>query len=218
MSNNLTDRFKTPISIVSGGLVGDNLLSQLKADMILQNVFKAMFGNAGERIFIDKIPSYNETIFPLIEFYWGNEVFQDGVTILSGNIQGRILLPTKIDTATDTNVQRKIANCIQRFLGSKKHNLFSNVKGLTEFGYNSEWKYDRLVPISAGLVVPAIEFNIPYKFDLTWLRRNNEDVDYMDNLDAELVGWVEEYRIIIKDDNDNVIKSEEILSETGQTN
>lgn len=211
-------RVKVPIALVTGGLVGSNLLSQLKADMINQNVFKAMFGNTGERIFVAEVPSYNETIFPLIEFYWGNEIYQDGDCYLTGNIKGRIILPSKLGTKTDINFQRAVANCIQRFLGSKKHNLFAQVKGLTEFGWNSEWLFDRLLPISAGLVVPAIDFTLPFKFDMTWLRRNQEDVDFDGDLDAALVGWLESIFIQVSDENGDVLIVEGLISETDQEN
>src|ERR1700747_2116567 len=205
MGSNQLERVDNPVSEITGGIYGDNLLSQLKCDMLKQSVFQTMFGDKGQRFFIDSVPSYNETIFPLIELYWSKERFNNGNTIVSGSITGRIILPTTMDSKENVNLQRSVASAIQRFLGSNKHELFKYVLGLTEFGVDSEWTYERLFAFG-GSNAPAIDFVLPYKFDLTWLQQQRPDVDLNDDLDADLIGWMEKYIITVTDDNSNVLK------------
>jgi len=214
---NFSDRVLAPLALITGGLVGADMLSRLKADMIGQRVFQAMFGSQGERIFVDEVPSYNETIFPLIEFYWNNESVQSQDTFLTGTIKGRIILPSKLESKSDINIQRGIAAAFARFIGSAKCNVIPNVAGLIEFGVNIEFRYDRLF-LMQGLTAPAIDFTIPFKFDLHWLAQTHPEVDLSDDLDAALVGWVESYSIKVLDDNQDVIIPEGVLYVTGQTN
>jgi len=214
---NLNDRVVVPVGQIVGGLVGSNLLAQLKSDMVLQNVFKTMFGTSGERIFIAETPSYNETIFPMIEFYMSRETFQSFDTLITGSIMGRIILPVQMLTKTDTNFQRALAAAFMRFLNSKKHSLFANVAGLIEFGANAEWVYDRMF-VYTGVTAPAIDFTLPFKFDMQRYRLAKPEIDLDGDLDAALFGWVESYSLGVSSDDGEVLIPEGVISVTGQTN
>ena len=210
---NQQNRVADPISSISGGVVGAELLPALKAAMISQNVFKAMFGDDGKRIFFDKVPSYNETITPGIELYWKDETFQNWDTYLMGTLSGTIFLPTKLQG--DVNAQRSIAAAFSRFIGSDKHNLFEVVPGLIEFGLNMNFRYDRILVLDGGTLA-GIDVTIPFKFDMKRLTQMKPDIDYHDDLDADLVGWIETIGLIVKDDNQHVFINGGVILETGK--
>jgi hypothetical protein len=217
LGGNQKKRVIEPIGRITGGLPGENLLTQLKADMALQPVFAAMFGEGGKHIFIDAPPSYNETIFPCVEFWFNNDSFQSDDTKLSGSINGRIVLPSSLDSTGDSNFQRKLALALHRFLGSSKHELFKKVHGLEEFAVNSQWRYERVFEFG-GSAAPCIEFNLPYRIDMHLWARQNPGVDLEGDLDEALIGWMESYRISVVDDNTKEVVHEVEVYDTGQTN
>lgn len=210
---NQTDRVSFPLSIVTGGVVGSDLLDQLKSAMLTQNVFKAMFGENGQRLYFDKVPSYSEAITPGFELYWKDESIQNWDTYLTGNLSGSIFLPTRMQG--DVNAQRRIATTFTRFIGSDKCDLFDRVAGLTEFGLNTSFRYDKMVVLDGGNLA-VIDVTIPFKFDLKLLSQKRPEINYHDDLDAQMIGWLEKVSLIVKDDNTN--KIEGVLFETGKTN
>lgn len=210
---NFNDRVVDGLSKINGPLYGEGLLEALKASMIKENVFQALFGLLGERIFIDEIPSYNDSIIPLIEFWWKAETYQSRNSFFTGSLDGRILLPAQIDRKKALpNYSRRIGNAFQRFLGGDNHNLFDVVPGLIEFGFGMNFRYDQIFQIT-GLTLPAIAMTIPAKFDLRLLQLQRPEVDWVSELDADEIGFVETYRITIADENSHVLIPEGVLSD-----
>src|SRR5204863_227380 len=123
------DFLTTPLALIQGRLIGDELLAQVKARMITDAVWKAIFGVAGERIFVAELPSLNDTIVPFIEFSWAGEVFQNVDLYRTGSLDARIILPAQLKG--DFNRFRKIAAAWTRWVGGKQHRLFDYVAGLT---------------------------------------------------------------------------------------
>jgi hypothetical protein len=205
---NLADRIQTPISTITGGLVGDNLLCQLVEDMTAQPVFQAMFGANGERIFVTQRASQNETITPFLEMTFQTESVQSANTYLSGSIGGLLALPTKFNG--DVNFQRSVAAAIVRFLNSDQHHLFQKVYGLIEFGVNATFSYDRMVDYG-GTVLPSIEIKFPFKFDLYLLKQQRPSIDFTANLDAAIIGMLESVSVGVVDDNNNVLIATGVL-------
>lgn len=159
--------------------------------------------------------SYNDTIFPLVEFWWDSETYDNDDVYFSGMIKGRFLLPIKFDG--NFNLQRRIAAAFMRFLGAGQHNLFKRVLGLIEIGAGISFQYDQIF-VADGIQCPAITFRMPFKYDLRVFTRAHADVDYKDRLDADLIGMIESYGIEVKDEEGDVLIAEGTLSVTGQTN
>jgi hypothetical protein len=212
---NETTRLDIPLATVTPPLIGDTLLAQFKEALIQEPVFKTIFGNTGERIFVDKVPSYNDSIFPLLELYWKRERYENRDLVQSGEITGRILLPAKLQG--DYNKQRLIAVAFQRFLGASQHNMFARVPGLTHFGSGMEFTYDQLLQFSGG-VIPYIPFTIPFEFDLHLVRQLYPEVDFTAQLDAAVFGWVETYSLNVKSEEQVNLIGTGLLVDTGQEN
>jgi hypothetical protein len=200
LAGNLTERLLAGISQIAGGLVGDNLLAQLKADMILQPVFQTLFGESGERIYINQTPAWNEDITPGVEFWWRRESFQSGDTYLTGAIGGHFVLPGRIDTKSDPNIPRALAATFQRFLASNQHQLFAKVFGLIEFGVNADYDYSTMIQAD-GFTAPRVALNLPFKFDLLLLRQQRPEIDYDAALDADLEVLLNSITVNVTDDN-----------------
>ncbi|MGZ3686698.1 MAG: hypothetical protein ACXWPM_00025 [Bdellovibrionota bacterium] len=210
---NFEKKVEEPLEQVSGILIGENLLPAVKAEMLLQPVFQKLFGCKGERIFIDKLPSWNDTIVPGVEFRWKGERWQSQDTRVYGTIVGMIVLPADLEARTDRF--RAIVSTFMRWIDSK-HGLFTAVSGLIEFGTNADFKYDNAIRAN-GVLFPVIDFTLPVVFDLTIFKAENPEIDLDGALDAELFGWVETYDIRMRDDKGNVLIDTQILSKTGQT-
>jgi hypothetical protein len=211
----LRTNFDKPLSTVSGQIFGSNLLDVLKAAMIQQKVFQAIFGTKGERIFVKDVPSYNDTVVPAMELYWVGDTYDNWDTYLTGSITGRIVLPVQL--RGDFNRLRQIAAVFARFLGSKTFDPYSSVYGLIEFGNGIQFKYDQMLKVDA-LFFPVIPFTMPVKFDLQLYSQQNPEVDVLGNLDAALIGWVETYQMQVNSDDGVVLNPLGTLEVTGQTN
>lgn len=213
---NFEDRVEQSVEKVTGPLYGDNLLSELKKAMIKEQVFQSLFGVNGERIFVEEIPSYNDTVIPLIEFWWKSETYASRNTYLPGAVIGRIVLPLQIDRKNARpNFSRKVANMFQRFLGGDNHNLFDVVPGLIEFGYQMIFSYDHLLQLD-GKNYPTITITVPTKFDLRLLQLQLPEIDWAGPLDTEEIGLIETYKITIADENSVVRIPEGVLVETDE--
>jgi hypothetical protein len=210
---NYDEDVKRPLSKISGPLIGENLLPSVKAAMLKQTVFQKLFGGSGDRIFIDELPSYNDTIIPLIELHWKGERWQSQNSRIYGTLTGMIVLPADLHGRTDQF--RAIASAVARWIESN-HGLFQAVSGLIEFGTNADFKYDGAIR-AGGDIFPIIDLTIPVVFDLAIFRSENPEIDLDAALDADLFGWVEAYKIRIKDENGNVLMDSQTLSKTGQT-
>jgi hypothetical protein len=206
-------RVDKPISLVTGPLVGSELLESFKQELITENVFQIMFGIKGERIFHEEIPNLNETILPAMLLSWKSETFNSNNTYFQGFINGWIVLPVKLEG--NYNSLRRVASMVQRFMGGAMK-IFARVPGLTEFGYGTEFNYDGLARFD-GLAAPVIQMNIPFKFDLQLLRLDVAGFDPSAPLDASDEGFVTANIIdFINAENSTLL--DEVISETGQTN
>lgn len=220
---NYKDRVEKPIDRVTGLLIGDDLLDRVKLAMLNQGVFRKLFGEKGERIFVEALPNFNDTIIPTIEMHWKGERWESHDTRLRGTIVGMIVLPA--DMAARTDRFRAIAACFARWIESD-HGLFTpsyateqtdtSVSGLIEFGTNIEFKYDSAIR-AGGTDYPVIDFTLPVVFDLTIFKAENPDVDLNAALDAGLVGWIETYGLKITDEKGDVLIDTNVLCKTGQT-
>jgi hypothetical protein len=202
-----------PLKKMTGVLVGDDLLPALKACIVADGVMAGLFGAKGERIFTEKLPSYNDTIIPLVEFYWGAERYGNTRTKLTGTVKGRIVLP--VNLKGDTNKMRRIGATFERWLGTN-HALFTKVAGLTYFGHDMDAQYDRLIAVSQGLVLPCIELVLPYVFDIQLFQRVHPEVDLMAPLDAPAIGLIDTYTIKVTTEDETVTVT--TISKTGQKN
>jgi hypothetical protein len=211
---NFKDRVDKPLAKVQGPLPGEDLIPAVKAAMLAQPVFQALFGKDGSRIFTEKLPNYNDTIVPLIEFRWKGERWQSQHTRIYGTLIGDIVLPADLMGQTDRF--RALAAAFGRWVESD-HGLFSASSGLIEFGTNLEFKYDSAIK-AGGDMFPVIDLTIPVVFDLTIFQAKHPEVDLEAPLDADLFGWIETYAIRIKDEKGNVKIDTQVLSNTGQNN
>jgi hypothetical protein len=214
---NYDDGVAKPLSKIQGRLIGEDLLPAVKAAMLEQTVFQKLFGSVekpGERIFVDELPSYNDTIVPLIELHWKNERWQSHDTLITGTLIGMIVLPADLMGRTDRF--RAIGAAFARWIESS-HGLFAASSGLREFGTNLQIGYDNAIK-AGGDTYPVIDLVIPVVFDLNIFRAENPDADLDGVLDADLLGWIETYKIRMKDEDGTVRIDTKILSKTGQTN
>lgn len=215
MAGNHRTRLEAALAQVEGTLVGSNLLSKLKEKMLTQTVLKTLFGNAGERIFINQSPNYNESIVPALELTWESEIGRSADVYHPGTIKGMIVLPAKFKA--DVNQQRLIGAVFQRFLESKACNLFGDVAGLTKFGYETSYRYDRLLH-NSGWDGPVIEMSIPVLFDMRLFQRSLENWDILADLDAGELGLMETYLIALFSEEGDELIAQGVLSETGEEN
>lgn len=209
---NYDEKVVKPLSKVTGPLIGQVLLPAVKRAMLEQKVFRLLFGKNGEQIFDKNLPNYNDTIVPLIEFQWKGERWQSQNTRINGIIGGMIVLPA--DLLGHTDRFRAIAATFARWIESN-NGLFEVVPGLIEFGSNIDFKYDGAIQ-AGGSMFPMIAFTLPVVFDLALFQAQNQDVDLDGDLDAELIGWIETYKIRIKDEKSNVLIDTQTLSITEQ--
>jgi hypothetical protein len=202
-----------PLSKISGRLIGDDLLPAIKAAMIMQPVFQALFGKAGERIYVEQLPSLNDTIIPMLELKWKGERWQSQHTRIYATVDGMIVLPVDLQGRTDRF--RSIAAAFMRWIESD-HGLFAACSGLIEVGTNADFRYDKAIQCD-GRTYPIVEFTLPVVFDLTIFRAENPDIDLEGALDSELFGWVEAYDLRLRDENGGVLIDTQLLSTTGLT-
>lgn len=210
---NTEQRVVAALNIVQGPLIADNLLTELKVGLLKEQVFKTLYGNLGERIFVAQVPNYNQTITPFLEFYWGRDTYTNFDIYFGGTINGRIGLPAKL--RGDTNQQRRVATALQRFFGAKSCSdmLHPQVPGLIEFGIGTNFEYDRLLDID-GLKIPVISFIIPYKIDLHLYEQANEGVDFRDVLDSQALPNLGTYTLNLVNELQNVLLTGEVPFET----
>lgn len=185
--SNQNDRVDFPIDLVQGPIPGSTLLETFKTAIIQERVFKLMFGDQGERIFIKDLPSLNETILPCIMAYWRQDQYKSNTTYLEGSIKLEIILPVRL--RGDFNSLRRVATIFQRWLGSGNHDLYSSNKGLIGFGFDSSWNYESLAKLDA-VAAPAIVANLPFRFDLALLRNDYDPTMPLDESDLEFIEGV----------------------------
>lgn len=216
--SNFQTKVHPAIQAVGGRLIGDNLLQAFKAEMIKEDVFKTLFGPTGDRIFIDKIPNWNETIIPAIILGWKSETYTSRDTYYEGMVTGMVALPMQL--AGDYNNLRRVGNMVQRWMGGAM-DLFSGenlVPGLIRFGYGAEFNYEGLAKFD-GFSAPAIQINIPFKFDLQLLAQTLDGVDFSGPLDATDLGFIEKIILEVHDgETQKVLLTEGDLVVTGQIN
>lgn len=214
-SGNNETRVTSSINMVTGPLVGENLLAMFKQEILKEPVFQVMFGNSGERVFVNEAPNINETILPALLLSWKRESFMSNVTYLDGTIDALVALPNQIEG--DYNSKRRVANMLQRWMGGQM-SLFDKVPGLTHFGHGTEFNYEGLAKFD-GFSAPVITLSIPFRFDLSLLMQIVDGFDPMAPLDDSDVGFVERYILRVFDnDTGNTLIEEGVVVETGQEN
>lgn len=164
MNGNNKNRVREPLADVRGTLVGSNLLSVFKSEMLKESVLRKMFGSNGEHVFLDEIPNVNETITPFVLLSWKTETFTSINAYFEGSVDCSVILPTQIKG--DYNALRSVGALFQRFMGTTL-DMFGpdKVLGLIEFGVGSVFDYQGLATFS-GAQCPVIRINVPFKFDL----------------------------------------------------
>lgn len=220
MSSNQNVKIDDVISTVQGPLIGSNLLSSFKSQLLAQPVFSTMFGAGSftvDRVFIDQMPNINDTILPALILQWATDTFNSMDTYFEGSIRGLIALPAHVQG--DYNSQRRVANMFQRFMGGPMQMFDPAVNpGLIKFGYGTQFQYDGLANFS-GIQVPVIQMTIPFMFDLLQMQLQSPGFDFSANLDQNELPWIEEYFLkVIDGENQNVLIPEVKFDVTGQTN
>lgn len=202
MGNQQT-RLVDGLSEVIGVLAGSEMLAKLKTAIIAQDVFKTMFGDEGERVFIEKVPAYNETILPLWEFQPITELVMGGGLRQRGTVNSRILFPNNM--SADFHIYRLTAMVVSRFFTSQGRitDFLKEVPGLIDFGENINYSYQQVLN-TGQMTVPALVMQIPYTIDLNRMRFVDECTDLNDDLDAELLAEMEAYFLTITDDKEVV--------------
>lgn len=186
-----------------GGTPGDNLLVEFKKCMMKEVVFRTLFGQNGERIFIDKTFSLNTQIIPLIELRWKRDSQQSQETYLNGTIEGRMIFPGSL-IGGDFNKKRMIALMFLRLLNSDYFDLWDRVDGLIMFGENASVDYS--VAFTVGTKsLPGILINIPYQIDVHLWRLAHPEIDPYEELGGEEFR-IDSYELDIDIDNDGVIE------------
>ena len=216
--SNFETRVKAPLQSVAGRLIGENLLQSFKNEMLKESVFQTMFGTCGDRIYIDKIPNWNETILPAMILGWKSETYNSFDAYYTGIVTAIIALPVQL--SGDYNSLRRVGNMVQRWIGGAME-LFDGdnlVPGLTMFGYGSEFNYEGTAKFD-GFSAPAISITFPFKFDLQILNQYMDGIDFRAALDEADLGFIEKILLEVREvENQKVIFQEGVLVETGQTN
>jgi len=211
---NYEERVARPLSKITGPLIGQEFLTELKKAMLQDRILRALFGEKGERIFVEQLPSYNDTIIPLIELHWKGERWQSQNTRVSGVVSAMIVMPADLIGKTDRF--RGIAAAFARWMESA-NGLFENVSGLIEWGVDAEFKYDNAIQAGA-LIFPTIDISIPVLFDVHQFHLDHPEVDYTAALDADLLGWITSYGIQLSNDEGTVLLNPTPPILTGQKN
>lgn len=177
---NLETRAKAGVDQITGGLMGAELLQILKAAILNQKVFQTIFR---ENVFVDEMPSYNDTILPAWEFRFNKELIEGTDLLHTGTINSRVLFPNNL--AGKLSFHRKIALAIGRFFKADRSDIFSQVSGLTEIGQKLDISYD-LMFVQGGIQIPSIVLTFPFVFDVRRYRIENPEIPLDDKLDADL--------------------------------
>lgn len=221
MSNHSETRVDAAIELVEGPLFCRNLMSTFKAQLITQKVFRVMFGDSGERIFINKLPNINQDLTPVLIMKFNSDTFNSTDVYFEGSIDCALGLPTRVDG--DMNAQHQVGDMIQRFLGGPMK-MFDPTKnpGLIKFGYGAQFRYGGMFNLS-GIQLPAIEFTLPFQFDLAQTLIQEPGVDFYADLDVANLPWLEQVTVTIMptDSNLEVVTpsiNQEVISVTDQTN
>jgi hypothetical protein len=213
-AGNFEARVSRAFNHATGPLIGEKLLAEFKNEIIKEKIFQIMFDEDGSRIFIDKMPNWNETILPAIAMSWKSETFNSFDTYFEGSIDAMIALPVKLEG--DYNSIRRVGSLFQRFMGGSM-NLFDKIPGLTMFGYGSDYNYEGLAKFD-GFQVPCIQIRIPFKFDLQRLQLDVPEFDPFAPIDESDVGWIEEHVVAIINEQGNEFNSTETKITTGEVN
>lgn len=219
MTSNHQKRTQIGINQNGGHIIAGNLMDAFKQFMLEDNVMCALFGDDGKRIFINDVPSYNETIVPLFEMYWNTENFVSNTAYYTGTVLARIVLPTNVQGKLQD--MRRVGAIFQRFLGSRLlgEKIFPAVLGLTAFGDGADFNYSKVLTFT-GFSLPFIEITLPFTVDMMLLTSLDENYDNGGALDSDDLGFIETITIKIEaeDDNNNIVQEIEVEIETGQTN
>lgn len=208
---NTSERLISGFDLVSGVLAGNLMLETLKTSLLTQTPFQKMFGANGERIFINEVPAYNETILPLWEFQWDTETVQGSDLRQIGFVNSRVLFPNNLNGKF--GIYRKLALVIARYFDSQfcVDDFVRKVPGLTEFGEDIEFKYNQIFNYGE-MTVPALTMRFPFTIDLRRLRIEEECTDFDGKLQAELIEELETYIVEIQDDKGTVLIEEQPLN------
>ncbi len=201
---NTKDRVITGLDSIVGALAGPQMLEKLKATIIKEPVYQKMFGNKGERIFLNEDAAVNETILPLWEFQWDTETVMGADLYQTGFINSRILFPNNLSGKYD--FYRLVAISISRFFNSQffTNDFLKQVSGLNEFAEDLNFAYNQTYK-RGEMSVPALVMRIPFKFDLRRLRLIEDCTDFDAQLSALLLEQIASYSLEIKDDDNNVL-------------
>ncbi len=174
-------------------LMGEFMFERLRESIMGEKVFQTIFGGGNDKadplqsnIYLNSMPSYNDTILPAWEFRFSQETVQGADLRQTGRVRSRVLFPNNLKG--ELNFHRKVAMAIARYFNSalRIDDFLKKVPGLTEFGENLEFQYDLLF-VHGGQQVPVITIGIDYIFDIRRFRLENPCTDLDDRLDAELI-------------------------------
>lgn len=173
---------KNQAALVSGALIGGNLLSEFKRLLILDPVLSAIFGN-GKKIFINEKPNLNVNLLPAFEIWWGSERQASPSGYLTGTLDARILFPQQL--SKELEIQRVLVRSILRYMDADPfYEIFSTVHGLEEIGVGVNVTYNRIIKMNS-FEAPAVIIQIPYRFDVAKFKHATPEIDHDNFLDAE---------------------------------
>lgn len=206
MSGNRDTRVNPAVTAVQGPLIGSNLLEAFKNQIKAQAVFKTMFGPNGERVYVNGMPSINESVLPALILGWASETFRSLNVYFDGQISALLVLPTQL--TGDYNAQRRVASVFQRFIAGPL-DLLEEVPGLIRFGVESTFEYQGLARFG-GFDAPTIIMTLPFRFDLQ-LMRLGSDYDPAADLDKADLDFIEGLLLEVKNDDGTELTSQEVL-------
>lgn len=181
-----TNDLRKLLAEINGDLIGASLLDELKTAFISDPVLASIFGDEGQRIFVNEKPdSYNDKLTPILEMWWDRERWQGSDTVIDGEIGGRLILPRQVQGKL--SVQKMLINAITRFMGTERfYEIFDNVPGLTKIGSGINIQLNKLIKIGQ-FTAPTILFQLPFTFDIHLYHQSKPEVDFTDYLNSEPV-------------------------------
>ena len=214
------DKLKEVIATVSGPMPADNLLEKIKEVMLKENAFKSLFGDKGERLNVGEKINLSRGAIPFMQLRHQNDSFPHDDGHMTGNVEGRILLPTGY--AEDFGTKRQVGLLLYRYFQSDNFlELFNLVDGLTMIE-NLRLDYSTSYLLNSNQF-PAILFTFSYRVDLHTWKIKNPQIDWAEPLDGAEFN-IESYGITIAVDDgqsnelSEPIKDEHMMNLEGENN
>ena len=213
---NLQGRAVKAVETITPPLLGEFMFEVLRESIMLEPAFQIMFGGGTDKkdpeqshIFLNNLPSYNESVLPAWEFRFSTEKFEGDDLEVKGHANSRILFPNNLQG--DLSFHRKVVLAIVRFFNSAErlNDFLRKVSGLTEFGENLDVRYD-LIFVHGGKRLPVITMGIDYIFDMRRFKNENPATDLNARLDADFLRDVTNRLRVLGDES-----TEEKISDAG---